>query len=128
MNKFDEMTKSLADLYQKITVSGKRAAAVTRMRIELSGLDRERRDYYSALGQKVNEMRKSGQISDAGLLVILETEFEKIDRITRKIQDTSDEIRKLNLSDTHQEGQEESDTETMNREKSENLLDSFGVI
>jgi len=128
MNKFDEMTKSLADLYQKITVSGKRAAAVTRMRIELSGLDRERRDYYSALGQKVNEMRKSGQISDAGLLVILEMEFDKIDRITRKIQDTSDEIRKLNLSDTHQEGQEESDAESMKREKSENLLDSFGVV
>ena len=128
MNKFDEMTKSLADLYQKITVTGKRAATVTRLRIELSGLDRERRDYYSALGQKVNEMRKSGQISDAGLLVILEMEFEKIDRVTRKIQDTSDEIRKLNLSDTHQDGQDESDAESMKREKSENLLDSFGVI
>ena len=43
MSAFDDMTKSIRDVYKRLAISGKRAAAVTRLRLELSGLDRERR-------------------------------------------------------------------------------------
>jgi len=128
MSTFDEMTRSLGDLYQKLAVSGKRAAAVTKLRMELSGHDRERREYYSALGEKINELRRSGQISDAGLLVLLEDEFEKIDRSTRKIQETSDEIKLLNIEQSGTDEGGNIPEEFEQTGDSENLLDSFGVI
>ena len=128
MDKFEEMSKSLKDLYQKLAVTGKRAAAITRMRVELAGLDRQRRDTYSQLGEKLNELRRSGQISDAGLLVVLEGEFEKIDRVTMKIQNTSDEIKKLNLDDPDTGIPEQAEEIDVESGETENLLDSFGVV
>ena len=133
MSAFDDMTKSIRDVYKRLAISGKRAAAVTRLRLELSGLDRERRDLYSSLGQKINDLRLSGSISHQNILGVLETDFEKVDRVGRKIEDTMEAIRNLSI-DTDPESKSGQEKEKPEEHlslpeggNSENLLDSFGV-
>jgi transcriptional regulator of heat shock response len=128
MGKFDEISKSFKDLYQKLSVSGRRTAAVTRLRIELSGYDKKRNELYARLGERLDELRRTDRINDAGLLSLLGSEFESIDRIRAKIQDTMDSIQQFNLEETEMEGVLEFDLPEENPEKEENLLDSFKVL
>ena len=116
------------DLYQRLTISGRRTAAITRLRMELSGHDRQRKEYFSDLGERIDELRRSGQISDAGLLVLLEENFGNIDRINKKIQETMDAIREFNLRDSDGDQATDSVPEEEISQESENLLDSFGVL
>ncbi len=128
MSTLDDISRSFRDLYQKLSASGRRTAAVTRLRMELAGLSRQRSELFARLGEKLNELRSTGQITDAGLVAILENDFEGIERIGRKIQETMDLIQELNL----QEGEAEVDGDMHYDEKisenPENLLDSFDVM
>ncbi len=128
MSTLDEFTRSMRDLYQRLTVSGRRAAAVTRLRMELAGLDRQRRERFGNLGERVDELRRAGAINDAGLIGLLEEDFENIDRLRKRIQETMDSIQELNLDESYVEEVSEPATEETTREKPENLLDSFGVL
>ena len=128
MTSLDDMTRSLKELYQKLTATGKRTAALTRLRMELTGLDRQRREAFVRLGERVDDLKRSGRIFDAGLLGLLDGEFESIDRIRKKIQDTMRVIQEINLEKIEIAG----DTELIDAgdsvNASENLLDSFEVL
>jgi hypothetical protein len=124
-NKLDEIGLMLKDLFNHLSVEGKRTAVLTRLRIELSGLDRQRRELYSKLGDKVNDLRMNGKIIDAGLVGLLQGEFEEIDRMTMKVNETMESIQKVNL-----EGREPSEEPPGGEEpekSQEGLLDSFQV-
>jgi len=127
MNTLDEISKSLKDLYRRISVSGRRTATVTRLRMELAGLDRKRRETYALLGERLVELKRTGRISDAGLLALLEEEFESLERLRKRIQETMDSIQELNLQETGTDEYEEETGEEIISE-SENLLDSFDVL
>ncbi len=130
MAALDEITQALKDLYQKLSVTGRRTAAVTRLRLELAGLDKERKEAFSRLGERVSELKRTGQIRDAGFLGLLESEFERIDRVRKKMQDTMDSIREINLQEMEAATTDELSFELDDKAvgKSENLLDSFEVL
>lgn len=128
MSPFDEITGSLKDLYQKLTIKGRRTATVTRLRIELSGLDKQRMELYARLGEHVDELRRANQINDAGLLAFLEGEFMSLDRLKMKIDDTMSHIRDINLDADQSAGSSELIFDENPVSESQNLLDSFDVI
>ena len=70
-NVIDEIGLKLRDLFNHLFIEGKRTAILTRLRMELSGLDRQRKDLFAVLGERVNDLRLNGQIIDAGLMGIL---------------------------------------------------------
>ena len=45
-------------------MEGRRTAALTRLRMELMGLDNRRKDLFARLGERVNELKQNGQIVD----------------------------------------------------------------
>jgi len=128
MGTFDDITRSLKDLYRKLSVTGRKTAAVTRLRMELSGYDKQRTELFSRLGERLDELKRTNRVNDAGLLALLEPEFESIDRIRKKIQRTMDEIQQLNLVDSEAEEILELDLNEEITVEEENLLDSFNVM
>jgi len=129
MSTLDDITRPVKDLYRKLAAGGKRTAAVTRLRVELAGLDKQRKELYSRLGERVDELRRSGKVIDPGLLGLLEPEFESIDRLRMKIQETMQEIREVNIhSATDEDTSEIISSEQPLMPAEENLLDSFKVL
>jgi hypothetical protein len=128
MSTLDDISKSLRDLYQRISVTGRRTATVTRLRMELAGLDRKRRDTYALIGERLDELKRTGRIHDAGLLGLMESEFESLDRLRKRIQETMDSIQELNLQETQADEYEEDMESKEVISETENLLDSFDVL
>jgi hypothetical protein len=127
VNKLDEFGATLRDLFNRATVEGKRTVVLTRLRMEMSGLDRQRKELFSSLGDKVNDLRLNGKIIDTGLMGLLQSDFEDIDRMTMKISDTMDSIQRVSL-----EYAESSETKGPPPEEplkgTGGLLDSFQVL
>lgn len=125
---FDDLTRSIRDIARRIAVDGKRTAALTRLRMELTGLDRRRKELYARLGAQVDELRRAGKLLDASLLKLLEGEFENIDRVEKSIRDTMDQIQQVNVEEIVWE---EDASEGPGREPTSrpgDLLDSFEVL
>jgi len=128
MTALDDITRSLKDLYQRLAVSGKKTAAITRLRMELAGLDRQRKELFGTIGERVSELRRAGQIRDVGLIGLLEHEFDSLDRLRKRIQDTMDSIQQLNLQEIELGDLPVSAEDDEMRAESENLLNSFEVL
>jgi hypothetical protein len=126
MGKLDDLTRSLKDLAYRLTLEGKRTATVTRLRMELTGLDRRRKELFARLGERVNELRLKGQVSDAGLISLLQVEFDDLDRVAKHILETMDAIQQIHLDGPEESERMEPDEEPAGR--SENLIDSFDVL
>lgn len=125
----DDFTQSVKDLTAKLSIGVRRTAAVTKLRVQLTGLDRQRNEIYQRLGSRVDELRQTGQLNDRALLMLLELEFSDIDRVESRIRETMDQIQELSL----QERAEVYDYNDVNEapapeKKNQNLLDSFDVI
>lgn len=128
MSPFNDITGSFRGLYRKLTVKGKRTATVTRLRFELSGLDKQRTELYARLGEHLDELRQAGQINDAGLLALLDGEFMSLDRLKLKLKDTMDTIRDINLDEDESAGSSELIFDAQPVAESQNLIDSFDVL
>lgn len=128
MSKFNSISASIRELYRKLALSGRRTATIARLRIELSGLDKQRMEIYSKLGEHVDELRRVGQINDTGLLGLLEGEFMSLDRVKIKINETMDTIRNLNIDETDREESSELIIDEEPVAGSQNLIDSFEVL
>jgi hypothetical protein len=128
MSPFKDITGSLVDLYTKLAIKGKRTALVTRLRIELSGLDKQRMELYARLGEHLDELRRVDQINDPGLLALLEGEFMSLDRLKLKIDETMNHIRDINLDGGKPEGSSELVFDENPSVESQNLIDSFDVL
>jgi len=129
MNPLDDFTRSVKDICNRIAVDTKRTAAITKLRMDLTSHDRQRRELFARLGERVDELRRTEQISDKGLLALLEDEFENLDRIEVKIGKTMSEIQKLNLGDYSVVEDESVGSDNKdNATDSGNLLDSFNVL
>lgn len=127
MNPLDDFTRSIKGMVNKIAVDTKRTAAITKLRMELTGLDRQRREHFSRLGEKVNELRRTNQITDAGLLGLLEIEFDNLDRVSKRMDETMTAIQELNLSDEEPGEEVESEGDGKTETPDGSLLDSFDV-
>jgi hypothetical protein len=127
MPKIDDITRSLRDLVNRLALEGKRTATITHLRLELTRLDRRRKDLFARLGDRINELRLGGKIIDSGLLGLLQSELEDIDRVNKEIEDTLELIQEVNLEGaTVSEQVEKPDEE---RQKvAEGLLESFDVL
>ncbi len=128
MTSIDDFTRSLKDICHRIAVDSKRTAMITKLRMELTGLDRRRREILSRLGARVDELRRTGQIHDAGLLGLLEVEFEDVDRIEKRIDATMTEIQEINLQDEESIVEDEAPEGEEAAPAGESMLDSFDVI
>lgn len=127
MSPLDDITRSIKGMYNKIAVDTKRTAAITKLRMELTGLDRQRREFFIRLGEKVNELRRTNQITDAGLLGLLEIEFDNLDRVSKRMDETMAAIQELNLSDEEPGEEVESEGDGKMEDPDGSLLDSFDV-
>ena len=58
----------------------------------------------------------------------MESEFESLDRLRKRIQETMDSIQELNLQETQADEYEEDIESKEIISESENLLDSFDVL
>jgi hypothetical protein len=114
-------------MYNRIAVDTIRTAAITRLRMDLSGMDRQRKELFARLGERVDELRRSDRISDMGMLALLEEEFTNLDRIEKRIGETLAQIQELNLHDEDSAEEGESEGEVKEGEKGESLLESFDV-
>jgi hypothetical protein len=127
MSTADDLLRSLKDLVSRLAANGRRTAAITRLRMELTGLDRQRKELHSKLGAHVDELRRSGQLVDGGVLRLLELDFERIDRMEKSIRDTLEQIQQINLEEpvwedvTQETGHEPAP-------RSGDLLNSFEVL
>lgn len=128
MSLFDDISVSIRELYRKLAYSGRRTATITRLRIEMSGLDKQRMEIYSKLGEHVDELRRVGQINDTGLVGLLEGEFMSLDRVKIKITETMDTIRNLNIDEASREESSELIIDDEPVAGSQNLIDSFEVL
>lgn len=117
--------KAIRDAARKLAMEGRRTATVTRLRMELSSLDRKRRELLARLGEHVNDLRQNGQIADAGLLGLLQADFDDIDRINREIHQTLESIQSVSLTGAEPEERAPAASE---QKPSESLLDSFEVL
>ena len=124
----DDFVQSIKSIANKITDDVKRTTAVTKYRMQLAGLDRQRNEVFAKLGSRVDELRRSEQILDQGFLRLLEHEFEELDRLEKQIRQTMDSIQELNLrveAVFEEIGRDRAEGERTSSE--ENLLDSFEV-
>ena len=129
MASVDELLASLKVLINRLAIDGKRTAALTRLRIDLTGFDRHRRELYSKLGSRVDELRRTGHLTDPGMLGLLEEEFEEIDRVAKKIRDTMDSIQEITLGEIDlAETIMVEDEESEKPAPSGDLIDSFEVL
>ena len=127
INKLDELGVTLRDLFNRAAIEGKRTVVLTRLRMEMSGLDRQRKELFASLGDKVNDLRLNGKIIDAGLIGLLQSDFEDIDRMTMKITDPVESIQRVSLEFAESSRK----TNRPPEEPSANtggLLDSFQVL
>ena len=127
MAKFDDITRTLRDLAQRLALEGRRTAAITRLRMELAGLDRRRKELFARLGERINDLRLNGQIVDVGLLALLQTELDDIDRVSREIQETMVSIQEINLDGMHVDSEKPAQPAEP-KEPSGGLLNSFEVM
>jgi hypothetical protein len=127
MPKIDDISRSFRDLVSRLALEGKRTATITHLRVELTGLDRRRKDLFARLGDRINELRLNGKIIDTGLLGLLQSELDDIDRVNKEIQETLDLIQEVNLEGMAVSEQVEK-SEGAPQEVAEGLLDSFEVL
>ncbi|HEX9744164.1 MAG TPA: hypothetical protein VGB30_01950 [bacterium] len=135
MSNMEEFTQSLKGIANKIAVDVKRTTAITKLRMHLTGLDRQRHEMLARLGGRVDELRRNDELLDEGLKKLLEIEFDELDKIEKRMRETMDSIQQISLQDDDDKSEdiftgkddkpgEESGPE-VNRQ--ENLLDSFNV-
>ena len=124
---FDEITRTLKELAQRLALEGKRTATITRLRMELAGLDRRRRELFARLGERINDLRLNGKIVDIGLLALLQAELDDIDRVSKEIQETMVNIQEINLDGMHIESEKPTQPAEPN-ESAGGLLNSFEVM
>jgi hypothetical protein len=80
------------------------------------------------IGERLDELKRTGRIHDAGLLGLMESEFESLDRLRKRIQETMDSIQELSLQETQADEYEEDIESKEVISETENLLDSFDVL
>ena len=97
MSSLDDLTSSLKKLGQKLTNEGRRTANVARLKIDLKGLDVQRREVLTRLGEKIFDLKKRKAIKDERLLETLVEQFDELEDLERKIEQILDEIQNTSL-------------------------------
>jgi len=97
MSSLDDLLESINKLGQKLSFEGRRTANLARLKIDLKGLDMQRREVLTRLGEKVFDLKKRMAIKDEGLLESLVEQFNEMHDIEKKIEKILDEIHNITL-------------------------------
>ncbi len=97
MSSLDDLTLSLKKLGQKLTFEGRRTANIARLKIDLKGLDMQRREVLTRLGEKVLDLKKREAIKDERLLESLVEQFDELDDLEKRIEKILDEFHNVSL-------------------------------
>lgn len=127
MSQVDDLKKYIKRVFRHLHLESRRTAAVTRLRFDLNALEHRRRHQFSRLGERLNELRINGRILDAGLVSLLQAEFDEIDRVNSQIQNTIQLIKEINQSQESESSDLIFETESEISEKG-TLIDSFQVL
>jgi len=99
MKTFDEIAASLQKFGKRISHEGWRTATLAKLKLDLKGLDIQRKEAFRSLGEKVYEMKRRKSIKDDFLLENLMAHFEEIEQLEKRSLNVLEDIQRITLMD-----------------------------
>jgi hypothetical protein len=99
MKSLDELAASLQSFGKRLSHEGWRTATLAKLRLDLKGLDIQRKEALRRLGEKVYEMKRRKSIKDDFLMENLIGHFEEIETLEKRSLGVLEDIQRITLED-----------------------------
>jgi len=97
MKSFDEIAQSFQDLFKRLSHEGWRTATLAKLKLDLKGLDFQRKEAFRSLGEKVYEMKRRKSIKDDFLMEMFFAHFEEIEQLEKRSLSVLEDIQRITL-------------------------------